>query len=460
MQRDYILLNATVGLCPHCLGRLDAKILERAGRVYISRWCPEHGAQLDLLEEDRDYYVARNDYATPATSCRTQTAIRSHCPLDCGLCPNHEQHTCIGLIEITGACDLNCPVCYASSGEGSFLSADTFARMLDFAIESEGGSLDILQLSGGEPTMHPDLEALINLARSKDIKYVLLNTNGLNLIRHPALVEHLAAIPDRFEVYLQFDGLAEASYQQLRGRRLAELKLEALEVLSRNRIPTTLVASIAAGINEQEIGAIVAQALRTPFVRGVSFQPLAYFGRVPAAQIQRTRRSTLSGIVRELETQMKGMIRQEHLVPLPCDVDRVAIGYFHKAPDGSFAPMITRREARANLASIPNTLRFSPDDFLARIPNLACSSPACCGALADKMLQFFPRAFFNAPNAAAKARIVSETTFRITITSFVDAYNFDLRSCQRECVHVIMPDRRKIPFSAYNLHHRHRGSAP
>jgi len=200
------------------------------------------------------------------------------------------------------------------------------------------------------------------------------------------------------------------------------------------------------------------RALQTPFVRGVSFQPIAYFGRLPPEQVQRTERITVSGVIRRLEAQMKGMIRQEHLTPLPCDVDRVAIGYFHKAADGSFTPVATRRDVQANLGQIQNTLRFSPEEILAGLPAPLCSGPACCGDLAGKVRQLLPRAFFTARSPAEKARIVSETTFRITISSFVDAYNFDLRSCQRECVHVITEDLKKIPFSAYNLYHRQRRS--
>ena len=454
MQRDYKLLEATVGLCPHCLVRLDAKIIAREGRVFVSRCCPEHGPQLDLLEEDLEYFLARPLYAKPATVCSTQTVSRDQCPFDCGLCPTHEQHTCIGLIEITEACDLTCPVCYADGRAGAFLSVDQFERMLDFVLESEGGCLDILQLSGGEPTLHPDLEKMIRLARDKGVKFVLLNTNGLRLGRDASLRATLASFPDRFEVYLQFDGLSEAPHRQLRGRDLAEAKLQILAALSASRIPTTLVMSLAAGVNEDEIGTTTVRALQTPFVRGISFQTLAYFGRLPPGQIQRTDRLTVSGVLRRLEAQTKGMIRRQDLAPLPCDVDRVAIGYFHKAADGSFTPLATREEVRAHLGQVQNTLRFTAEELLAGVPGPACSGAACCGGLASKVQRILPRSFLSARSPAEKARIVSETLFRITVTSFVDAYNFDLRSCQRECVHVITPDLKKIPFSAYNLYHR------
>lgn len=445
------VLESTVGLCPYCLARLKAEIVAQDGHVFIVRSCPDHGLQRDLLEEDEQEFRVRRRFNNPGTVHSRQTRSHARCPFDCGLCPEHDQHTCIALIEITGACDLCCPVCYAASRSGPFLSTDTFERMLDFALESEGGHLDILQLSGGEPTLHPDWDKLVGMARSKGVKYVLLNTHGLKLLEQAQLLEKLASFRDGFEVYLQFDGVSDAAYRPLRGRPLAQLKAEVLNALSSRGIPTTLVASVAAGINDHEIGATIVRGLRTRSVRGVSFQPVGYFGRLPDQLVERTRRITLSGVMRRIQTQMKQMIRREHLVPLPCDAERVAVGYFHKGSDGSFAPMVTREQVLESLPHIRNTLRFTPEEMLNVVP--ACSGPGCCGGLAAQIRKYFPQSFFGA-GSTAKARIVSESTFRITITSFLDAYNFDLRSCQRECVHVITPDLRKIPFSAYNLYHR------
>lgn len=452
LERDYVLLESTVALCPQCLSRLDGKLINRGGSVYVSRWCPSHGAQLDLLEEDLQYYLDRNQFAKPSTQCTTQTESRNNCPFDCGLCPNHEQHTCIGLVEITTACSQGCPVCYAQSGKGEFVSIDDFTRRVEFAVESEGGALDILQLSGGEPTEHPQLIEMIKSAWKMGVKYVLLNTHGLTLAEKPDLVRQLAELKSGFEVYLQFDGVTNETHQRLRGKPLFDEKLQALDILSRNGIPTTLVMTVAAGVNDHEVGAIAVKALQTPSVRGVSYQTLAYFGRIPPAHIERTRRTTVSGIIRRLETQMKQMIRSDHLGPLPCDADRVAIGYFFKRPNGEFFPMVTRSDVAANLEQIKNTLSFSPEDFASCSPG-----SGCCGGVAGKVLKAFSSSFLTSSSVADKARFVSENTFRVSIASFVDPYNFDLRSSQRECVHVITPELRKIPFSAYNFHHRQKG---
>lgn len=459
-RRDYSLLETTVALCPECLARLEGKIFECDGQVFVSRTCPKHGPQLDLLEEDRDYFIERNQFARPATVTPPQTAVEKQCPFDCGLCPNHQQHTCIALIEITNACDLRCAVCYAESGGNAFLSADEFERMLDFAVAAEGGNLDILQLSGGEPTLHPELEKLIRIARTKGVRYVLLNTNGLNLARRPELVECLSQFREGFEVYLQFDSLSDGPQAPLRGRGQCEIKQQALANLAAYRVPTTLVATVTAGVNDHELGGLIVKALETPFVRGVSFQPLAYFGRLPVPLRERTRRVTLSGVLRRVEAQMKQMIRAEHFAPLPCDVDRVAIAYFYKNREGSIRPILTRREALAHLPQFRNTLRFTPEDFALNSSAPCGPGSSCCGGVGARLRTLLPKSLFEAVSTAEKARLVSESTFRITVSSFVDAYNFDLRSCQRECVHTITRDCRRIPFSAYNIYHRHHPVDP
>ena len=44
--------------------------------------------------------------------------------------------------------------------------------------------------------------------------------------------------------------------------------------------------------------------------------------------------------------------------------------------------------------------------------------------------------------------------FRITTTSFMDAYNFDIRQLMKSCVHHLLPTGHLIPFCAYNVLYR------
>ena len=450
-QREYRFLEQTISLCPDCLMRVDAKIILKKSSIYLLKFCPVHGPQEELLEKDGAYYLERMKFDKPATVSKTQTVRTLGCPFDCGLCPEHEQHTCNGLIEITSDCDLKCPVCYAESGKGKHLPLEKIDAMLDFFVDSEFGGAEILQISGGEPTRHPDIIEILRRAKEKKIKYVLLNTNGLRMAEDDAFVKNLSQFIGGFEVYFQFDGFDPKTDQQLRGRIVSEIKQTAIRKLEQYNIPVTLVTTAQAGVNDHEIGRILEYGIKAKNVRGINFQPVAFFGRHNGARIEN--RTTLTGILEAIEKQSGGMLLKKDFFALPCDVDRVAITYLYKTKRG-FLPLTRNFKAEKHLSVIQNTFRFDPDDFL---KNLAKNifSASCCDYLGffAKLNKLIPKSYFL-KTEQEKVAYVSENTFRISVTSFLDAYNFDMKSMKKECVHIITPDLKKIPFSAYNILYR------
>ncbi len=453
-QRDYRFIDSTISLCPECLKRIDAKVILKNGSIYLQKRCKQHGEMEILLEEDGDYYLKRGDYDKPGSISKPQTEIKNGCPFDCGLCPDHEQHTCNGLIEVTDECDLNCKFCYANSGKKGFLSFEKIGEMMDLFLDSEFGNAEILQISGGEPTLHPQIIEIIKLARNKKIKYVLLNTNGLRIASDENFVKELSQFKGRFEIYLQFDSFDDKTYQDFRGKKLWDIKKKAIENLVRYKIPITLVSTIKKGVNDQEIGKIVKFGLDTKYIRGVNFQPIAYFGRMGGLN-QSQDRITITGIINCIEKQLNGMVKKNDFIPLPCDVDRVAITYLYRLKD-EFVPIMRSINTKEYLPVIRNTFKFDPEDILKDITeSVFCKSKSCCNYLdfLKKLKPLIPAKFFL-KSPKEKMEYVSENTFRISIVSFVDAYNFDMKSMKKECVHIITPDLKKIPFSAYNMIHR------
>jgi uncharacterized radical SAM superfamily Fe-S cluster-containing enzyme len=95
---------ATRALCSVC-GRLgDAKIAFVGDRVHLVKWCPEHGETRALVSSSRAWYLKALAYVKPGTSPRSRSvATTAECPGACGLCPRHQQHTCVPLLEITPA---------------------------------------------------------------------------------------------------------------------------------------------------------------------------------------------------------------------------------------------------------------------------------------------------------------------------------------------------------------------
>lgn len=453
LNRDYIYHSFTKTLCSKCGKRIDGKIIYNENGVYILKNCPDCGEHSELLEEDYSYHLRKAKYDKQGTLSSVQTKRENGCPYDCGLCPSHDQHSCIGLIEITKRCNLDCKMCFAKceASQGKDLSLEQIEQMMDFYMDAENGKAEILQISGGEPTLHKDIIKIVQMAKDKGFKYVMINTNGIKIAEDEAFAKELAQFKGGFEVYLQFDGLNDEIYEKLRGKTLFDVKKKAVHHLSKYKIPTTLVTTIEAGINDNFIGEILAFGMNTDCVRGVNFQPVSYYnGEKPRAD-----RTTLSGVLKRIERQTKKMILMSDFIPLPCNVERVAITYLFKNEKG-FIPITRDRDLSEFKASIENTFMFTVEDTLknfkedSKIFNVC----ACCDFIND-IKKYLPRNFLL-KSKEEKMKFVDENTFRISVSAFVDRYNFDIKSVQKECVHFITPDLKRIPFSTFNMLYREK----
>lgn len=302
--------------------------------------------------------------------------------------------------------------------------------------------------------MHPEIEAVLKLAKKKRFRYVMLNTNGLRLARDPEFARFLGTLTPGFEVYLQFDGVRDRTYEKMRGKPLLEEKHRAIDNLRAAGVPMTLVATIMRGVNDDQIGDMVRFGMATDHVRGMNFQPVAFFGRGITADVKN--RVTLSGIRREIERQTDGMIARRDIIPLPCDVDRVAVTYAVKRGD-SYVPVTSAIDVSNYLEIIDNTLDFRAEDVVKNAVTRSISRGVGCDCLKlkDEIGALLPPGYVTWP-ARKRAEFIDNNTFRITISSFIDRYNFDSKSMKKECVHVITPDLRRIPFSAYNMLYRGR----
>jgi uncharacterized radical SAM superfamily Fe-S cluster-containing enzyme len=210
-----------------------------------------------------------------------------------------------------------------------------------------------------------------------------------------------------------------------------------------------LVATIDNGVNDHLCGEILVYGMNRPCVRGVNFQPVSYYGDIRPNQ----NRVTLSGVLNRIEKQTGKMIRTSDFIPLPCNVERVAITYLFKDKKG-FIPITRNNDLSEFKDFIGNTFVFTVEDTLknfnddSKIFNIG----ACCNLIND-IKKYLPKNFIL-KSKEDKMKFVDENTFRISVSSFVDKYNFDMKSMQKECVHIITPDFKRIPFSSYNMLHR------
>ena len=448
--RPYLYYDHAVSVCTTCLRRVEASILISDGRVFLEKWCPHHGRERVLIADDADYYrLARERFIKPPElPQRFNTQRRWGCPYDCGLCPEHMQHSCLTLIEVTDQCNLRCPVCYADSGphRPGFRDMATIERMLDAAVANEGEP-DVVQISGGEPTLHPQFFEILDAARRRPIRHLMVNTNGLRIAKEPDFVERLAGYMPGFELYLQFDSLRDEAHQELRGARLREIRLRALEQLNRHDISTTLVVTVKKGLNDGELGQIIDFALQQPCVRGVTFQPIQHAGRAedfdPAIH-----RLTLTEVRRRILEQ-SAVFKPDDIIPVPCNPDCLAMGYALKLGDAvvpltGLVPQDTLIKAGRNTIVVERDEELREQVFKLFATNHSPEGQAC--SLSDLLCCL--------PQVQAPADIGYCNVFRILIMAFIDAHGFDLRAVKKSCVHIAQPDGRLIPFDTFNLFYR------
>ncbi len=450
-NRPYLYYDNTVSLCEHCLRRIEAKHVIRDNQVWMYKWCPEHGHTKVLIASDAAYWrLGRETYIKPPEMPqRFNTEMHWGCPYDCGLCPDHMQHSCLTIVEVTDECNLACPVCYANSGPhraGQHRSLETIERMLDAIIANEGEP-DVVQISGGEPTEHPLFFEILDAARRRPIRHLMLNTNGVRIAKQAQFAERLARYAPGFEVYLQFDSFERASLMKLRGADLRKVREQALENLNRVGLSTTLVVTAAKGVNDGELGKIIDFAATQPCVRGVTIQPIQFAGRVEGPGLH-TGRLTL-GEVRDAVLAQSSLFRPEDIIPVPCNPDALSMGYALKTAQGA-VPLTRFVAPEVLLAGPRNTLVFEYDPVLKGevfklfATNLGPEGQANC--LSSLLCCL--------PNVKAPQDIGYKDVFRVLIMAFIDAVNFDVRAMKKSCVHIVQTDGRIIPFEAFNLLYR------
>jgi hypothetical protein len=197
VDRDEVFLEYTKSICPVCKAVVDGEVNVRDGRVYLRKRCPTHGSFEALVYSDAEMYLDIQRFNKPGTlPLQTQTEVHDGCPLDCGLCPDHKQHACLGLIEVNTACNLDCPLCFADSGhqpDGFSLTRQQVEAGLDAFVAAEGEP-EVVMFSGGEPSIHPQILDFLALARDKGVRNVVLNTNGIRLAHDPGFAGRLAPL--------------------------------------------------------------------------------------------------------------------------------------------------------------------------------------------------------------------------------------------------------------------------
>lgn len=467
-------LGITTSVCPACSALVPAKIIAEDNAVYFRKFCPIHGESTALVRSGVKDYLQSLRYVKPAWQPEAFAGnAKSPCPEGCGLCERHEQHLCMPIVEITTRCDLACPVCInASGGSGPQdaapwdLSVEEFHGILDKILKAEH-QIDVLNLSGGEPLLHPQLLEIIDEAvLRKQIVRVSISTNGLMLLKNRKLVGELQK--RNVVISLQFDGFDDIAYRVLRGRPMLDEKQQILSLLGEAGITTTLTMTVAGGVNDNQFPAMLDSLFSTEHVVSLMIQPVAFAGRA-AAMAGSLRRLTIPDVVDLLARAGHPNVCAEDFVPLPCSHPLCFNLAFYLMLESRRAVSVNQLTDAATLMdSLANRMFFGlaegEQERLRQMIYELWSGPA--GAVPDSkavlatlrgLLReisggssckcFDPRAAFTTMERKVKS---------VFIHAFQDSETFDLARARRCCQAYPQPDGTRVPACVHNVLRRGR----
>ena len=428
------LLKTTTSACPHCLEKVPARVVERDGQVYLQKECPDHGEEEALLASDSGLYWN----AGPEGGCGGSCLVG---------------HSCALIFEVTERCNLSCPTCYAASSPHLtwHMPVEEFAGKLDRLIESGKGDADMVQLSGGEPTIHPDIERFVEICFERGIRKIYINTNGLRLAKDPDFVGRLAAIDagcDRLQFYLQFDGFDERTYELIRGAKgLLPIKQRAIQNVLDAGLFVLPVMTVTRDVNLDQIGAVLRMVIDNhPRMNSVVLQPAFYSGRHDT--MRAPKRLTLAEVAHEIASQTDGLFTAEDFGPIPCSHPNcfaLAVGLVQ---DGRVIP-ISRYFPKYESWEQPGVTEFV-SRFRDRMPQHmldAAAEDAAVDALLDLLTQQDDEIdWSNYRNFVA-----------IGIKPFMDVHTYDQDRVDRCCAHIVDHSGQPVSFCEYNALRRPRG---
>jgi uncharacterized radical SAM superfamily Fe-S cluster-containing enzyme len=484
--RSYTPLRMVLTVCGMCFSEdadrevdyatdiLQGNLVLQDESVWLRRHCRRgHGEVVSLYDEDYPLWEYLQQWRVPTRQIVEDTPDNVM-PIPMGYANGlgrlQTQHSCILLLDVTEHCNLNCPTCFAGSGTnvGRYARLPHILRTLDASIEREGGKIDVLMLSGGEPTVHPEIVEIIRAAVDRNVTRVLLNTNGVRIAKDDRFLQTLHDLRDRVEVYLQFDGFELETHLFHRGEDLREVKQRAIERLTDARVFTTLTMVVAQDVNDHEIGRVADFAFDTDYIAGVAYQPV--FGSGRANPIDPMHRMTTTGVLKRIGPQTAARASADDFIALPCShPDCCAITYFVREDSGTYRSipkLVGIERLKENLSVVGN--RIAADDELwdSLIGMMSETTTISRPELVDYLLNiceacdiglggFIRDVGSMVFKGERAAEIVAKRTKRLSVKSFMDAWTLNIERLQQCCVHVGSTDGEtdpvRIPFCARQL---------
>ncbi len=447
-----------MAVCPICKAKIQARIVKKDEKVYLQKMCNEHGMFEALISSDKEWYESSRGYIKKGQApLKVNVKDFKGCPESCGFCDEHQQHTCLPVIEITNMCDLSCPICLKNLDSIKALYLQEFEEIIDNLFESEG-KVPVINISGGEPTLHPKFREMVNKAYEKGVTQITVSTNGLNLLKDKNLRKFFKDTNTIAAV--QFDGFKAGSYEYLRGENLLAKKLHLIKILEEEGLLFSLVSTIAKDINDDEVEKITDFFFNSKAL-SLMFQPASYTGSASSlpekVNIRKKEPLTIPDIVKEIEKSE--YVSKGDFNPLPCShYSCFALSYYLKIEDGSFFSLkeFLGRENYLNVIANKTLPGLDVEGYSSikdRIYKFWSASDS--SNVNEKVLKRIKKLILEMGSGdfnSKKALLMGIDNMKaIFIHHFMDADNFDFGRLMKCCNPYALSDGRLVPMCAQNL---------
>ncbi len=287
------LPKMTMSLCPECTQKIEAVLFEEDGKVIMEKSCPQHGEFKDVIYSDVRLYLKMEEWTFGDGRGVSNPAIpdASVCPDQCGLCSMHTSHTVLANVDLTNRCNLTCPVCFANANAAGYLyepDLNGIRKMLQALRDEKPMAGRVVQFSGGEPTIHPQFLGALRMATEMGFSHIQAASNGIMFTSLEFAQQAKEA--GLHTIYLQFDGVTDDVYIKTRGEALLEKKIRCIENVRKAGMKICFVPTIVKGVNDHQVGDIIRFAIdNIDVVSAISFQPVAFCGRISKAELAEKR---------------------------------------------------------------------------------------------------------------------------------------------------------------------------
>jgi len=318
MSEKMKVLEETASVCPACyqegkIRKIDAKIIEENGKVYIWKKCDKHGEFKDIYFSDSKLYKKWIKYKVTGTD---SPDVKTKVFDEPALYDVHKSQSVLTNLLVTNRCNLRCSYCFMNAGASGRVYEPTLDQLRDLMIQARNerpmGS-KALQITGGEPTIRDDLLDIIKIAKEVGYSHVQVNTNGLKLADSVEFCKQLKDAKVN-TVYMSFDGVTKETNPWI------DKNKQAIENLRKANLKVVLVPVLIGDKNLKEAGKIVQFAIdNMDIVRGLNFQPISFCGRVTKIKDEKRDKQRVDYVMmmEAIEKEFDGRISRDDFYPVP-----------------------------------------------------------------------------------------------------------------------------------------------